>query len=44
MRDSLILTKMNWNSANFSGLMPITIRFSKLVGDILREIPADEEP
>ncbi|HYG09355.1 MAG TPA: hypothetical protein VD835_05235 [Pyrinomonadaceae bacterium] len=35
---------MNWNSANFSGLMPITIRFSRLVGDILREIPIDKEP
>jgi hypothetical protein len=44
LRESLILTKMNWNSANFSGLMPITIRFSRLVGDILREIPLDEDP
>ena len=44
LRESLILTKMNWNSANFSGLMPITIRFSRLVGDILREVPPNEEP
>ncbi|MBA2734270.1 MAG: hypothetical protein H0U54_15500 [Acidobacteria bacterium] len=44
LRESLILTKMNWNSANFSGLMPITIRFSRLVGDILREILLDEDP
>lgn len=40
----LVLSKMNWNSAGFAGLMPITIRFSRLVGDIMREIPADEEP
>lgn len=35
---------MNWNSANMSGLKPITLRFSKLVGDILREVPESQEP
>ena len=44
LREILILTKMNWNSANLAGLMPITLRFSKLVGDILREIPDDQVP
>jgi hypothetical protein len=44
LRESLVLTKMNWNSANFSGLMPITLRFSRLVGDILREVPAEQTP
>ena len=44
LRDSLVLTKMNWNSANFAGLMPITLRFSRLVGDILREVPSDQKP
>lgn len=44
MREIMVLTKMNWNSANFSGLMPITLRFSRLVGDILREVPAHETP
>ena len=44
LREILILTKMNWNSANMEGLMPITLRFSKLVGDVLREVPADETP
>ena len=39
----MVLTKMNWNSANFSGLMPITLRFSKLVGDILKEYPESDE-
>jgi hypothetical protein len=40
----LILTKMNWNSANFAGALPITIRFSRGVGDVVREIPCDREP
>lgn len=40
----LILTKMNWNSAGFAGTFPITIRFSRLVGDIMREIPAGHDP
>lgn len=35
----LVLTKMNWNSAAFGGLMPITLKFSKLVGEIMKEIP-----
>lgn len=43
LSESMTLTKMNWNSADFSGLMPITLRFSRLVGDILREV-ADKEP
>jgi hypothetical protein len=43
-QEILVLTKMNWNSANMGGLMPITLRFSKLVGDILREVPETQEP
>lgn len=43
-REVLVLTKMNWNSANMGGLMPITLRFSRLVGDILREVPESQEP
>jgi len=39
-----VLTKMNWNSANMFGLMPITLRFSRLVGDVLREVPENEKP
>ena len=40
----LALTKMNWNSAQFGGLLPITLRFSRLVGEIMREIPPDRDP
>lgn len=43
-REILLLTKMNWNSAGFAGALPITVRFSRLVGDILREVPSDREP
>ena len=43
LREIMILTKMNWNSARLGGLMPITLRFSQLVGDIMREI-GDWEP
>jgi hypothetical protein len=43
LREILILTKMNWNSARLGGLMPITLRFSRLVGDIMREV-GDWEP
>ena len=44
LRELLILTKMNWNTANVDGAFPITLQFSRLVGDILREIPASELP
>lgn len=44
LREVMVLTKMNWNSANMAGLLPITLRFSRLVGDVLREVPADREP
>ena len=40
----LVLTKMNWNSAGFAGALPITVRFSRLVGDIMREVPPNREP
>lgn len=41
MSEILALTKMNWNSARMYGSMPITLRFSRLVGDVLREYPED---
>ncbi|MBI4287616.1 MAG: hypothetical protein HY671_04195 [Chloroflexi bacterium] len=44
VRETLILTKMNWNSAHLGGLWPITIRFSRLVGDIMREMPPNLDP
>ncbi len=44
LHEVLVLTKMNWNSARLGGLLPITVRFARLVGDILREIPPDRDP
>lgn len=44
LHENLVLTKMNWNSADFNGLMPITLRFSRLVGDILREVKDGRDP
>jgi hypothetical protein len=44
LQEIMILTKMNWNSANAAGASPITLRFSRLVGDILREVPGGETP
>jgi hypothetical protein len=44
LRELMVLTKMNWNSANPSGLLPITLRFARLVGDILREVPPGQTP
>jgi len=35
---------MNMNSSRLGGLLPITIRFSRLVGDIMREIPPGRDP
>jgi hypothetical protein len=44
LRELLLLTKMNWNSAGYSESLPISLRFAGLVGDIMKEIPADREP
>ena len=43
-REVLTLTKMNWNTAAFAGLLPITLRFAKVVGQIMTEIPPDRDP
>jgi len=44
LKEILILTKMNWNTANVDGAFPITLQFARLVGEILREIPEDRLP
>jgi hypothetical protein len=44
LREVLLLTKMNWNSANLSALLPITLSFSHVVGSVLREVPPDRTP
>lgn len=44
LEEILILTKLNWNSAGYAETLPITLRFASLVGDVLREVPANREP
>jgi hypothetical protein len=44
LQEILVLTKMNWNSASFAGLLPITLKFAMRVGEIMREIPSTREP
>lgn len=38
-RDVLALTKMNWNSTQFDGALPITIRAARQVGRVLKYVP-----
>jgi len=38
LREVLALTKMNWNTADFSCSQPITIAFSRRVGQVLAEL------
>ena len=40
----MVLTKMNWNSAGFAGAVPVTVRFSRRVGEILKEMPPGRDP
>lgn len=39
-RETLALTKMNWNSTQFDGAAPITIRAARVVGRVLKHISA----
>jgi hypothetical protein len=38
-RDILALTKMNWNSTQFDGALPIPIRAARQVGKVLHHVP-----
>jgi hypothetical protein len=44
LREVLVLTKMNWNSARFAERLPVTVRFANEVGAILRDLPDEYEP
>ncbi len=44
LHEILTLTKMNWNSSRLGGKAPITLKFSDLVGEIMREVPPHLEP
>ncbi len=40
----MILSKLNWNSADFAMSLPITLGSARTVGDIMREVPQSQEP
>lgn len=43
-QEILGLSRLNWNSGDFSCLYPITMQFSTLVGRIIRELPPGVTP
>ena len=44
LREILGLTKMNWNSADFAGSLPVTLAFARKVGQVLAEMPPAVTP
>lgn len=42
--DTLALTKMNWNTTQFDGRLPIPITAARTVGRVLRYVPFGTEP
>lgn len=44
LAEILSLSKMNWNSADFGLATPITLLFSKRVGELMASLPKDVEP
>ena len=40
----LALTKMNWNSADYSAREPITLQYSRKIGEILANLSEDTQP
>ncbi|SKC45887.1 argonaute/piwi family protein [Ohtaekwangia koreensis] len=43
-KEILALTKMNFNNCNYYDSLPITLRFSQKVGEIIQYLPDDFEP
>lgn len=44
LREILALSKMNWNSADYASVFPITLHFARKVGEILAYLPSNVEP
>jgi hypothetical protein len=42
-KDILALTKMNWNSTQFDGALPIPIRAARQVGKVLKHVPIGQK-
>jgi len=43
-KEILGLTKMNWNNAEYSIREPVTLHFSREIGEILANVPEDMQP
>jgi hypothetical protein len=43
-QELLALTKLNWNSSFFASAEPITLKFSRTVGGVMKEMPEGLEP
>jgi len=44
LQEILALCKLNWNSADFTSVLPITLEFARSVGKVMREIPVGVTP
>lgn len=44
LRETLALTKMNWNNTQLDGGLPITMRAARQVGEILKHVPEGVAP
>jgi hypothetical protein len=44
LKETLALTKMNWNNTQFDGGLPITMRAARQVGEILKHVPEGGMP
>jgi hypothetical protein len=44
LRETLALTKMNWNGTQFDGALPITLKAARRVGEILKYVPERTTP
>ena len=44
IKETLALTKMNWNGTQFDGALPITLKAARQVGDILKYVPDGTVP
>ena len=43
-KEIIALTKMNWNSSDGVGSLPITLLFARRVGELMSELDKDDKP
>lgn len=44
LKETMALTKMNWNNTQFDGALPITMRAARQVGEILKHVAEGQIP